>query len=195
YFISKSKGYQVVEQVRRMVIFSRHNVLKNPPFSNMEMILCRNLLIYFQPSIQRKAINVLHYGLKEGGVLVLGTSESVQNHKEHFEDISRKWKIYRNVNPTKRMNAENLHSTSSRLLENLPSKVQRERRPVVNTGQQKFLGDLSDAILEQFGGASVFIDSEFNILQAIGEFRKYANLPVSGFSINLKDMLGTELKH
>jgi len=195
YFISKSKGYQVIEQVRRMVIFSRHNVLKNPPFSNMEMILCRNLLIYFQPSIQRKALNVLHYGLKEGGVLVLGTSESVQTHKEHFEDISRKWKIYRNINPTKRMNAENLHSTASRLFENLPSKVKRERKPVVNTGQQKFLGELSDAILEQFGGASVFIDSDFNILQAIGEFRKYANLPVSGFSINLKDMLSAELKH
>jgi two-component system, chemotaxis family, CheB/CheR fusion protein len=195
YFISKSKGYQVIEQVRRMVIFSRHNVLKNPPFSNMEMILCRNLLIYFQPSIQRKALNVLHYGLKEGGVLVLGTSESVHTHKEHFEDISRKWKIYRNVNPTRRMNAENLHSTSSRLLENLPSKPKRERRPTVSTVQQKFLSELSDAILEQFGGASVFIDSEFNILQAIGEFRKYANLPVSGFSINLKDMLDQELKH
>lgn len=195
YFISKSKGYQVVEQVRRMVIFSRHNVLKNPPFSNMEMILCRNLLIYFQPSIQRKALNVLHYGLKEGGILVLGTSESVQTHGEHFEDISRKWKIYRNVNPTNRMNSENLHSTSSRLLENLPSKIKREKRTPVNTSQQKFLGELSDAILEQFGGASVFIDSEYNILQAVGELRKYANLPVSGFSINLKDMLSNELKH
>ncbi|HSP40366.1 MAG TPA: CheR family methyltransferase, partial [Gillisia sp.] len=195
YFISKSKGYQVIEQVRRMVIFSRHNVVKNPPFSNMEMVLCRNLLIYFQPSIQRKALNVLHYGLKEGGVLVMGTSESVHTHKEHFEDISRKWKIYRNINPAKRMNAENLHSTSSRLLENITSQPKRERRPTVNTGQQKFINELSDAILEQFGGASVFIDSEFNILQAIGEFRKYANLPVSGFSINLKDMLGHELKH
>jgi two-component system, chemotaxis family, CheB/CheR fusion protein len=195
YFISKSKGYQVIEQVRRMVIFSRHNVLKNPPFSNMEMVLCRNLLIYFQPSIQRKALNVLHYGLKEGGILVLGTSESVHTHTEHFEDISRKWKIYRNVNPTRRMNAENLHSTSSRLLENLPVKPTRERRQSAPNGQQKFLSELSDAILEQFGGASVFIDSDYNILQAIGEFRKYASLPVSGFSINLKEMLGPELKH
>ncbi len=195
YFISKSKGYQVIEEVRRMVIFSRHNVLKNPPFSNMEMVFCRNLLIYFQPSIQRKALNVLHYGLKEGGILVLGTSESVSTHREHFEDISRKWKIYRNVKPTRRMNTENLHSTSSRLLENLPSKPLRERKQSVSNGQQKFLSELSDAILEQFGGASVFIDSEYNILQAIGEFRKYASLPVSGFSINLKEMLGPELKH
>ncbi len=195
YFISKSKGYQVIERVRRMVIFSRHNVLKNPPFSNMEMILCRNLLIYFQPSIQRKALNVLHYGLKEGGVLVLGTSESVHTHKEYFEDVNRKWKIYRNINPTKRMNPENLHSTASRLIENVPSRVKRDRKPTANNGQQKFQGELSDAILEQFGGASVFIDSEYNILQAVGEFRKYANLPVNGFSINLKDMLGQELKH
>ncbi|QED36567.1 PAS domain S-box protein [Antarcticibacterium arcticum] len=195
YFISKSKGYQVVEKVRRMVIFSKHNVLKNPPFSNMEMILCRNLLIYFQPSIQKRALNVLHYGLKENGILVLGTSESVQTHREYFEDVNRKWKIYRNVNPRKRLNAENLHSSPSRLLENVPSGRQREIKPTTSGSKQKFYAELSEAILEQFGGASVFVDSEYNILQAFGEFRKYASLPVNGFSINLTDMLGQDLKH
>ncbi|MEP6263031.1 MAG: CheR family methyltransferase [Gillisia sp.] len=195
YFLSKSKGYQVVEKIRRMVIFSKHNVLKNPPFSNMEMIFCRNLLIYFQPSIQKRALNVLHYGLKENGILVLGTSESVQTHREYFEDVNRKWKIYKNVNPRKRLNAENLHSSSSRLLENLPESRRREVKPSNTSGKQKFVGELSEAILEQFGGASVYIDSEYNILQAIGEFRKYASLPVNGFSINLTDMLGQDLKH
>lgn len=195
YFLSKSKGYQVVEKIRRMVIFSKHNVLKNPPFSNMEIIFCRNLLIYFQPSIQKRALNVLHYGLKENGILVLGTSESVQTHREYFEDVNRKWKIYKNVNPRKRLNAENLHSSSSRLLENIPESRKRDLKPSNTSGKQKFVGELSEAILEQFGGASVYIDSEYTILQAMGEFRKYASLPVNGFSINLTDMLGQDLKH
>ncbi len=195
YFLSKSKGYQVVEKIRRMVIFSKHNVLKNPPFSNMEMVLCRNLLIYFQPSIQKKAINVLHYGLKENGILVLGTSESVQTHREHFEDINRKWKIFRNISPRKRLNSENLHSSASRLLENVPSRRNRELRSATNTGKQKFSVELSETILEQFGGACVFVDTELNILEAIGEFRKYASLPVNGFSINLTEMLSPDLKH
>ncbi len=195
YFINKSKGYQIVEAIRRMVIFSKHNVIKNPPFSNMDMVLCRNLLIYFQPSIQKKALNVLHYGLKEGGYLVLGTSESIQTHSEFFEDVNRKWKIYRNAYPRKRLKTETLHSSSSRLLENKPGKAHREIGPPSSTTKQKFINELNETILEQFGGACVFVDSELNILQAIGEFRKYANLPTSGFSINLSDMLGTDLKH
>jgi two-component system CheB/CheR fusion protein len=195
YFISKSKGYQVVEKIRRMVIFSKHNVLKNPPFSNMEMVLCRNLLIYFQPPIQKKALNVLHYGLKENGILVLGTSESVQTHREYFEDVNRKWKIYRNVNPRKLLNSENLHSSSNRLLENVPSRRKREVKASVGNSKQKFGAELSEAVLEQFGGACVFVDSEYNILLAIGNFRQYASLPVTGFSINLTDMLDPDLKH
>ncbi|HIB37325.1 chemotaxis protein CheB, partial [Mesonia sp.] len=84
YFIKNGDGYQIVEKIRRMVIFSQHNIIKNPPFSNMDMILCRNLLIYFQQSIQHKTLNVLHYALKEGGFLILGTSETVNSHREHF---------------------------------------------------------------------------------------------------------------
>jgi len=196
YFISKNKGYQVVEKIRRMVIFSKHNILKNPPFSNMDMVLCRNLLIYFQPSIQKKALNVLHYGIKEEGFLVLGTSESVQTHREFFRDVNRKWKIYRNNSTRKRLNNETLHSSANRLLENKPSaRVVEVKSQSSSNSRHKFIAELSEVILEQFGGASVFVDSDLNILQAIGEFRKYASLPVNGFSINLSDMLGADLKH
>ena len=195
YFLSKSNGYQLTEKIRRMVIFSKHNVLKNPPFSNMEMIFCRNLLIYFQPSIQQRALDVLHYGLKENGILVLGTSESVQTHREYFEDVNRKWKIYKNVSPRKRLHTENLHSSSSRLLENVPYTSRRAIKTPLVSNKQKLYSELSEAILEQFGGATVLIDSHYNILQAVGEFRKYASLPVNGFSINLTDMLEQDLKH
>jgi len=196
YFVSKSDGYHVVEKLRRMVIFSKHNILKNPPFSNMDMVLCRNLLIYFQPSIQLRALNVLHYGLKEDGFLVMGTSESVNTHRDFFEDVSRKWKIFKNVYPKKSLKAETLHSSSSRSFvkeKRVPTK-RGEVSSVSNT-KSKFINELNQAILEQFGGASVYVDSEYNILQAIGAFRKYANLPVNGFSINLLDMLTSDLKH
>lgn len=196
YFISTNSGYQVAEKVRRMVIFSNHNVLKNPPFSNMDLVMCRNLLIYFQPSIQQKALNVLHYGLKEEGYLVLGTSESVQTHRDSFRDVNRKWKIYQNSSPQKQLKTEKLHSSTSRLLENRPTtSLKRIKTPPGPNSKQKFKTELSETILEQFGGASVFVDSQLNILQAIGEFRKFASLPVSGFSINLGDMLETNLKH
>lgn len=200
YFLSKSNGYQVSEKIRRSVIFSKHNIIKNPPFSNMDMVVCRNLLIYFQNSIQKKAMNMLHYALKENGVLVLGTSESVHSHKENFSEIDRRWKIFRNIKPSTRLKNGISHAAAtggitSGLLEN---KVDRERksfRSHANPIRQKLQSELNETILEQFGGASVFVDSDYNILQAVGEFRKYANLPLSGFSINLLDMLDSDLKY
>ncbi|MDT0686526.1 CheR family methyltransferase [Autumnicola psychrophila] len=196
YLVSRTQGYQVVERIRRMVIFSKHNVIKNPPFSRMDLVLCRNLLIYFQPSIQQKALDVLHYGLKEDGYLVLGTSESIESHREYFEDFSRKWKIYRNIKPRTRIQVETLRSSTAKAYNK--AKLKKNRRTSNSSGnsaKNKYINELSQAILEQFGGASIFVDSEYNILQGIGEFRKYANLPVSGFSINLLDMVGTDLKH
>ncbi len=201
YFLSKSNGYQVSEKIRRTVIFSKHNIIKNPPFSNMDMVVCRNLLIYFQNSIQKKAMNMLHYGLKENGILVLGTSESVQSHKEHFSEINRRWKIYRNIKPSTRIkngisHASNNGATNASLLENKADTERKKfRSPASNPIKQKLQTELNETILEQFGGASVFVDSDYNILQAVGEFRKYANLPLSGFSINLLDMLENDLKY
>ncbi|MCP9199933.1 PAS domain-containing protein [Gramella sp. GC03-9] len=200
YFLSKANSYQIIEKIRRMVIFSQHNIIKNPPFSNMDMVVCRNLLIYFQNSIQRKALNMLHYSLKEDGVLVLGTSESVHSHKDHFKEIDRRWKIYRNIKPSKRLKngispSPTLPGKENKLMENRSNRARKNFRTSSNPIRQKLQGELNEAILDQFGGASIFIDSDYNILQAVGEFRKYANLPVSGFSINLLDMLESDLKY
>ena len=193
YFISSPNSYRVVEKLRRAVIFSKHNIIKNPPFSNMDMVSCRNLLIYFQAAIQKKALSVLHYSLKENGILVLGTSESVQSERSNFSDIDRKWKIYKNIHPSKRLNSGLSHAATNNLLENVGSKTKRTAsvRPV----QHKLNHNFNQTILEHFNGACVFIDSEYNILEAIGEFRKYANLPVKGFTINLLEMLDSELKY
>ncbi|MEO2063087.1 MAG: CheR family methyltransferase [Christiangramia sp.] len=201
YFLSKSHSYQIVEKIRRMVIFSKHNIIKNPPFSNMDMVVCRNLLIYFQNSIQKKAINVLHYALKEQGILVLGTSESVHSHKESFAEIDRRWKIYKNIEPSRRLKNGISHATSNgemrntRLVENRSSRERKSFKNRSNPIRQKIQQEFHDAILEQFGAATVFVDSDYNILHALGEFRKYAHLPVSGFSINLLEMLPSDLKY
>lgn len=194
YFINKPHSYLIVEKLRRAVIFSKHNVIKNPPFSNMDLVSCRNLLIYFQAAIQKKALGVLHYSLKKDGVLVLGTSESVQSQKANFAEIDRKWKIYKNINPSKKLNSSISHAATASLLENVGTKEKKTNthvRPV----RQKLNNEFNQAILDHFKGASVFIDSEYNILEAIGEFRKYANLPVNGFTINLLEMLDAELKY
>ncbi len=195
YFLSKPDSYRIVEKLRRSVVFSRHNVIKNPPFSNMDMVVCRNLLIYFQSAIQKKALSVLHYSLKENGILVLGTSETVNNERENFAEVDRKWKIYQNIKPSKRLNSSLSHGSSASLIENRNYKQRKPGRTTINPVKQKLRTELNENILDHFGGASVLVDSEYNILQAVGEFRKYAGLPSNGFSINLLDMLGDDLKY
>ncbi|WP_029037460.1 chemotaxis protein CheB [Salinimicrobium xinjiangense] len=197
YFVSKPHKYEVVEKLRSAVIFSRHNVIKNPPFSNMDLVSCRNLLIYFQPAIQTKALSVLHYSLRQDGILVLGTSESVHTQQNNFMEIDRKWKIYQNVRPTKRLEPGISHSPAPSQKPVKKSLV-TERGTYQNQGMTaytKLTSDFNETVLDHFNAATVYVDSEYNILEAIGEFRKYANLPVSGFSTNLLDMLGTDLKY
>lgn len=195
YFVSTPHSYRIVEKLRGSVIFSNHNIIKNPPFSNMDLVSCRNLLIYFQTAIQKKALSVLHYALKQDGILVLGTSESVQTHRENFTEIDRKWKIYKNVNPSKRLNSGLTHSPSTRLIENSGSKKRVSPRPLAKAPQTRLQNEFSETLLEHFSAASVFVDAEYDILEAIGEFRKYANLPVQGFTTNLLEMLEPDLKY
>lgn len=195
YFQNTPSSYRVVEKLRRAVVFSRHNVIKNPPLSNMDMVSCRNLLIYFQTAIQKKALSVLHYSLKQDGILVLGTSESVQSQQQNFSEIDRKWKIYKNINPSKRLNSGLSHTANTGLLQNRISKEKKTSKTQARPTGQKVANEFNEAILEQFNGASVLIDSEYNILEAVGEFRKYANLPANGFSINLLEMLEQDLKY
>ncbi|MHA6281034.1 chemotaxis protein CheB [Salinimicrobium sp. CAU 1759] len=199
YFASKPHKYEVVEKLRRSVIFSRHNVIKNPPFSNMDLVSCRNLLIYFQPAIQAKALSVLHYSLKKDGFLVLGTSESTHTQENNFAEVDRKWKIYRNIRPSSRLEGGISHTPSNivrgKSQGNRPATESITYKPPTGSNHQKLTSEFNETVLDHFKAASVYVDSDYNILEAIGEFRKYANLPVSGFSTNLLDMLGTDLKY
>ncbi len=195
YFDRSSGSYIVKEKLRSTIIFSEHNLIKNPPFSRMDLVSCRNLLIYFQPVIQKKALDFLHYALKMEGILVLGTSESVSPRQKNFETIHRKWKIYRNIQPNKNLNKEigmRQHSSDTR-----PVRSDRKDRPPTKPTsiQKKLEMDFNDTLLEEFNAACVHIDAEYNILDAIGEFRKYVSLPGRGFSINLMEMLDPEQRH
>jgi two-component system CheB/CheR fusion protein len=95
YFTRKSDGYHVAADVRQMIVFARHNVIKDAPFTKLDLISCRNLLIYFQPAAQKKALSLFHFGLRTGGVLMLGPSESPGELAAEFETLEDHWKIYR----------------------------------------------------------------------------------------------------
>lgn len=93
FFTRADGGYQVVKGLRDLCIFSAHNLLRDPPFSSLDLISCRNLLIYLAPGLQSKVIPVLHYALRRGGFLFLGSSEELSSHRELFEAVDKKHRI------------------------------------------------------------------------------------------------------
>ncbi|MEJ2741081.1 MAG: chemotaxis protein CheB [Gammaproteobacteria bacterium] len=97
YFIKKGSHYEVVTELRQMVIFAAHNMIKDPPFSNIDLVSCRNVLIYFQHTIQKKTLSAFHFALKKDGVLLLGSSETLGDLKGYFSVIDERCKIYRKL--------------------------------------------------------------------------------------------------
>lgn len=101
-FFEKLNGaYQVNKELRDMVVFAPQNLLRDPPFSRLDLISCRNVLIYLEPDAQQKIIALCHFALRQEGCLFLGNAESIGRHEDLFEAVSKKWRIYRRLGATR----------------------------------------------------------------------------------------------
>ncbi|MCE4048522.1 CheR family methyltransferase [Bacillus sp. Au-Bac7] len=96
YFEPAGEKYQVKKTIRKKIVFAPHNISKDSPFVNIDLISCRNMMIYFQPELQQRILSLFHFSLIEDGILFLGSSETVGKLSGFFEPIHSKWKIYRN---------------------------------------------------------------------------------------------------
>jgi CheY-like chemotaxis protein len=94
FFVEEEGGYRVSKALREMIVFARQNVMSDPPFSRLDIISCRNLLIYFEPASQKKVFPIFHYALKPGGFLYLGASDSIGGFTDLFEPLDKKHRIY-----------------------------------------------------------------------------------------------------
>ena len=95
YFVPAGEKYRIAKELRELVVFARHNVISDAPFTKLDLVSCRNLLIYLQPAAQKKALSLFHFGLKTGGVMVLGPSETPGELRDEFETLQGRWKVYR----------------------------------------------------------------------------------------------------
>ena len=94
FFVAEEGGYRIIKSLRESVVFARHNLISDPPFSRIDLISCRNLMIYLEQALQQKVLPTLHYALKPGGHLFLGASESIGSSGKLFEALDPKYKIY-----------------------------------------------------------------------------------------------------
>ena len=95
FFIQVEHGYQITKTIREMVIFAPQNLIMDPPFTKMDFVSCRNLLIYLSPELQKKLLPLFHYSLNPGGVLLLGNSETIGEFTDYFALLDDKARLYR----------------------------------------------------------------------------------------------------
>ncbi len=101
FFAREDEVYRVRSGLRDRVVFAPQNILQDPPFSRLDIAACRNLLIYLEPEVQQRVLGLLHFGLREGGALFLGSSETVAGAEDLFEPVDKQARIFRRVGPTR----------------------------------------------------------------------------------------------
>ncbi len=183
FFIRKDTGYVVSEMLRTSVVFATQNLLADPPFSKMDLLSCRNLLIYLDADTQEKLIPLFHFALNPGGYLFQGKSESIGRQDDLFETVSKKARIYRRLAlpHTVALNLPILPGTKRKTALVAPA----AGRPPVPASYGEMI---RQAILSHFAAAVVLSDRKGQVLQFHGQTGKYLDLPTTEPNLNLLDM-------
>ena len=187
FFIPVEGGYQIGRLVRDCCVFARQNLTSDPPFSRLDLISCRNMLIYLEPVLQKKIMPVFHYALNPDGFLMLGSSEGIGNATDLFAIIDKKQRIYKRKITPARMNFNFVKST----YETLPVNISKLSESATDSD----LEQLADrVVLSRYTPVGVTINEELEILQFRGQTSPYLEQPSGKASLNLLKMARTELR-
>ena len=193
FFVEEEAGYRIVKPLREMVVFARQNVISDPPFSRMDLISCRNLLIYLEPSLQKKAIPTFHYALKPQGFLFLGASESTGGYTDLFELVDKKHKIY----SKKAASTQALHLPVKKDRSEQPSPALRAALPIGKgqaeppeglRGEVNAQREADRVTVNQFAPPGVLINAQLQILQFRGPTGGYLQPPTGKASFDVLKM-------
>jgi two-component system, chemotaxis family, CheB/CheR fusion protein len=187
FFVPIEGGYQISKPVRELCVFARQNLINDPPFSRLDLITCRNVLIYLGSTIQKKLLPIFHYGLKPNGFLMLGTSETVGEFTDLFALVDRKYKIYSRKLAAARLGID---------LATYPLEIINPL-PLLNTDNSNDLEMQKEAdriVLNQYAPVGVIINDELEILQFRGQTSPYLQPPPGRPSFNLLRMAKDELR-
>jgi two-component system, chemotaxis family, CheB/CheR fusion protein len=189
FFHKVPEGYQISKSIRDMCVFARQNVFSDPPFSRMDLISCRNVLIYLSPVLQKKVIPIFHYALKEGGFLLVGNTEGLLlSGAEIFDLVDRKAKIYQKKSVPSSVTF-GLTITAPTIAEPGPERLPRGPR---EEGPAKTPVDVQREadrlLLSRYVPSAVVVNDQLEILQSRGRTNRYLELPTGKASLNLLKM-------
>ena len=193
FFVEVDGSYRIAKPIRDMCVFARQNVLTDPPFSRIDLVACRNMLIYLEPGLQKKLIPLLHFALRMDGFLWLGGSETIGQYRDLFELIDARNKIY-----AKKGGAAAAPDLPGRARSDKP----RWHAPLSAMGKQdeRALGDHPDIhaeadrlLLERYGPPAILVNAAFDVLQYRGDTGAYLTPAPGKASLSLLKMLRDNL--
>jgi two-component system CheB/CheR fusion protein len=190
YFTQTENSYQIIKPIRDCCIFATHNLLKDPPFSRMDLISCQNVMIYLENNPQRKILQAFHYSLRPSGFLLLGKSETIGNLTELFAQADKELKIY-----TKKATSQTSHlfdfAFGNYQISGTP--LHEEKRAALQTSQMDINKETDKLLLEKYVPASVVINKDMQILRFNGATSNYLQPSSGKASLHLLKMVKDEL--
>ena len=172
YFTEEIEGYKIKNFIRETVVFAVQNVIKDPPFTNIDILSCRNMLIYMEPELQNKLLALFNYSLKPGGIMVLGTAETLGKQHDKFIELNSKLRIFKQPSTVKKTDyifpKPSVHQKA----------LKNENKAIEKTNDN--IQTLTDQILlQRFAPASVLVNERGDIIYITGRTGKYLE-PVAG---------------
>ena len=185
FFLKEDGGYRIKKEIRELVIFAPQNVLKDPPFTKLDMVSCRNLLIYVKSAAQERLLSLFHYALKPEGILFLGSSEGLNGLDDHFRVLSKKWRLFARK-------ATAMHNT---LPDGFATPTVRDEKSqmsataaVARTRKQQFSTLLEKTLLSRYAPASVIVNDRGDIFYIHGRTGDYLEPATGHPRLNVLEM-------
>lgn len=188
FFHKVDSGYQISKSIRDLCIFSTQNVFSDPPFSRIDLVSCRNVMIYLSHSLQRRVIPIFHYALNSGGFLMIGNTEGLLGSgAELFDMADKKQKIYRKKSvPTPVTFGFSVHSTEPQ--QDGEAQNQTTKTPEPTRAPMDLQREADRLLLARYAPPSVAINDQLDIIQIKGRTGPYLELPAGKASLNLLKM-------
>ena len=193
FFSREGNAYRIKKEIREMVVFAVQDILKDPPFTKLDVLSCRNLLIYLDTELQRKLLPLFHYAIRPDGLLFLGTSEGIDGFTDLFSVIEKKWKLFQRRPITASADAV-VHFPPA----GVPI-VERTRPEPAHPGKtmrETAVADLvQKLLLESYAPPCVFIDAEGKVVYTHGRTGKYLELAPGHVNLDVIEMAREGVKH
>jgi two-component system, chemotaxis family, CheB/CheR fusion protein len=189
FFSREGEEYAVGDRIRGMCIFSQHDLLRDPPFSRLDLVSCKNLLIYFQPDLQQRVLDLFHYALADGGHLVLGPSESVSSRAELFVALDKRFKIFARKPAF-------LHTRPDFFGEQLGRALRKTgealRHP--GAGEQVLARTLEAVLVEQFAPPAIVVNELGDVVYLLGKTGKFLEPPAGAMTAGAVNLVRRQIR-